>query len=314
MLFLILPVLRLHAASPPPLNLKWNGLLSTFSGAAVAYQIFDSDSWIISFVPFWLIVTDCYLALACLFFMVQNAEARENRRNGFFLLLIGLLVFVQIIITPQAGGPHHYSMIYPLPVLAFVFLAQPLYRQLATKNLRRFAILVLVPAAICVFVVNLHNVGGYLSRLRTGSHYSPRWSPEIYSLSQYINEHGLEAQSVISVDWGLHNQLHALAPRKLQRRMRDYWPSFKQLGDKDQTNRSAALNHIFPEGKSFALTFAASKETFPETRRNFLAALANHPELKSRLLKEFWYAGEKIYELYEIDRSPRRIAIRHVAP
>jgi hypothetical protein len=96
--------------------------------------------------------------------------------------------------------------------------------------------------------------------------------------------------------------------------MRDYWPSFKQLGDKDQTNRSAALNHIFPEGKSFALTFAASKETFPETRRNFLAALANHPELKSRLLKEFWYAGEKIYELYEIDRSPRRIAIRHVAP
>jgi 4-amino-4-deoxy-L-arabinose transferase-like glycosyltransferase len=173
MLFLILPVLRLHAASPPPLNLKWNGLLSTFSGAAVAYQIFDSDSWIISFVPFWLIVTDCYLALACLFFMVQNAEARENRRNGFFLLLIGLLVFVQIIITPQAGGPHHYSMIYPLPVLAFVFLAQPLYRQLATKNLRRFATLVLVSAAICVFVVNLHNVGDTFlvcERARTTAH------------------------------------------------------------------------------------------------------------------------------------------------
>jgi hypothetical protein len=62
------------------------------------------------------------------------------------------------------------------------------------------------------------------------------------------------------------------------------------------------------------LTLAASKETFPETGQNFLAALASHPELKSRLLKEFWYAGEKIYEFYEIDRSPRRIAIRHVAP
>jgi hypothetical protein len=45
--------------------------------------------------------------------------------------------------------------------------------------------------------------------------------------------------------------------------------------------------------------------TFPERRQNFLAALASHPELKGRLIKEFWYAGEKIYEVYEIDRSPQ---------
>ena len=50
------------------------------------------------------------------------------------------------------------------------------------------------------------------------------------------------------------------------------------------------------------------------SRQNFLAALASHPELKGRLLKEFWYAGEKIYEVYEIDRPPRGTAIRHVAP
>jgi hypothetical protein len=95
--------------------------------------------------------------------------------------------------------------------------------------------------------------------------------------------------------------------------MHDYWPTFKELGKENQETQSAKLNFIFPEGKSLALTFAASKETFPETRQNFLAALANHPELKSRLLK-FWYAGEKIYEVYEIDRSPRGTAIRHVAP
>ena len=49
-------------------------------------------------------------------------------------------------------------------------------------------------------------------------------------------------------------------------------------------------------------------------RQNFIAELASHPELKGRLLKEFWHAGEKIYEVYEIDRSPRGTAIRHVAP
>ena len=44
------------------------------------------------------------------------------------------------------------------------------------------------------------------------------------------------------------------------------------------------------------LTFAASKESFPEARKNFLASLAGHSELKSRLAKEFWFGGEKIYE------------------
>jgi hypothetical protein len=152
---------------------KWNALLSTLSGDAVAYLIFESSSWVTSFVPFWLIVTDCYLALACLFFLVQNAEARENRRNGFFLLLVGFLVFMQILITPQASGPHHYSMIFPLPLLAFVFLAQPLYRQIATKTLRRFAALLLVSAAICVFIVNLHNVGD-TSRVYERAHITTR--------------------------------------------------------------------------------------------------------------------------------------------
>jgi hypothetical protein len=237
-----------------------------------------------------------------LFFLVQNTEARENRRNGFFFFLIGLLVFVQIVITPQAGGPHHFSMIFPLPLLAFVFLAQPMYRQIAAKSLRRFAAVLLVFAAGFVFAVNLHNTFQYLSRFRENSSYSPGLSPAIYSLSKFINEHGLEEKSVISVDWGVHNQLHALAPRELQRRMHDSWPTFLNLEKKNQESQSAELDAVFPQGKSLALTFAASKETFPETRRNFLAALASNPKLKGRLVKEFSYAGEKIYELYEIER------------
>ncbi len=303
-LYVIFAVLHFHFTGLHTINPqgKWHGLLGTLSGVAVANLIFGDNSWVMPFVPFWLIVTDCYLALACLFFLLPNAEAGKNRKNGFFFLLIGFLVFLQIVITPQAGGPHHYSMIFPLPLLVFVFFAQPLYRQLVTKNWRMFAALLLVSAATAVFGVNLHNTIGYLSRFEANASYNPRWSPEIYSLSQYINEDGLETRSVISVDWGLHNQLHALAPEKLRGRMHDDWPTFKELANKNQERPSGRLNYIFPEGKSLVLTFAASKETFPETRRNFLAALASHPELKWRLVKEFWYAGEKIYEVYEVDR------------
>ena len=236
-----------------------------------------------------------------LVFVGRDAQASENRKDGLFFSLIGVLIFAQIVITPQAGGPHHYSMIFPLPLLAFVFLARPLYGQIATKNSSRFATLLLFFAAACVFMVNVHNTGWYLSRLRTDSQYNPRWSPAIYSLSRYINEHGFETQSIVSVDWGLHNPLHALAPRKLRRKMQDRWSAFQTLAQKDQGTQTSILNHIFPKGKTLALTFAASKETFPDTRRNFLTVLASHPELKSRLVKEFWYGGDKIYEVYEID-------------
>ncbi|PYJ48698.1 MAG: hypothetical protein DME69_02405 [Verrucomicrobia bacterium] len=102
-----------------------------------------------------------------------DAEARENRKNGFFCLLIGLLIFLQIVITPQAGGPHHYSMIFPLPLLAFVFLAKSLYTQFATENLRRLAVLLFGSAALCLFVINVHNTAVYLfisGRTRTITH------------------------------------------------------------------------------------------------------------------------------------------------
>ena len=67
------------------------------------------------------------------------------------------------------------------------------------------------------------------------------------------------------------------------------------------------LRNLFPEGKTLVVTFDASKETFPETRPNFLALLAAHPEFNSRLVKEFWYGGERIYELYEVVRVPHQI-------
>ena len=305
MLYLVLPLLlhfhptRAHAMG---LQVKWDGLLQTLSGVAVARLIFGNSSGMIPFAPFWLIGVDGFLALACLSFPMLDAEARKNRKNGFFFLLIGFLIFLQIVITPQAGGPHHYSMIFPLPLLGFAFLGRSLYTQLAWKNLQRLAAVLLGSAAVLVFAVNVHNTTVYLSHFRTNSHYSPHWSPEIYSLSHYINEHGFEAKSVICVDWGLHNQLHALAPKKLRRQMHDYWPTFKNLGNQNREKQNATLNYLFPEGKSLVLTFSVSKETFLETRRNFLASVTSDPVLKSRLVKEFWFGGEKIYELYEVVR------------
>ena len=306
--YLVLPLLLYfhHAtgAHPASLQVKWNALLSTLSGQAVAGFIFGDARGIISWVPFWLIVVDGFLALATLFLPMPNSEAHEDRKNALFCFLVGSLIFLQILVTPQASGPQHYLMVFPLPFLAFAFLGKSVYTQLAKKNLCHVGSLLFGFAAACLFVVNVHNSAEYLSHFRSNSHYNHRWSPEIYSLSRYINEHGFEARSIICADWGLHTQLHALAPKKLRRRLHDQWPIFKELGEKNQKQQTATLDYFFLQGKTFVLTFAASKETFPETRRNFLASMMAHPELKSQLVKEFWFAGEKIYELYEVVRPP----------
>ncbi len=302
-LFYQFPPIEAHTAD---LGVKWAAFIGTLSGQAVAGFIFGNANGIIPYVPFWLIVADACLAVACLLSPTSDSGARENRKNGFFCLLIGLLIFIQIAITPQAGGPHHYSMIFPFPILGFVFLSKSLYSEVITKSVQRFAAAVLGAAAISIFVVNVHNTAAYLSHFRTNLRYNPQWSPEIYSLSRYMNEHGFEARSIICVDWGLHTQLHALAPKKLRPRMQNPLATFKNLEEKNQKEQTATLNYFFPEGKTFVLTFAASKETFPEIRRNFLASLIAHPELKSQLVKEFWFGGEKIYELYEVVRLPPR--------
>ena len=307
MLSLVWPYRHLLPALTHPMSFRanWNALLSTLSGAAEASLIFESRAGIIRVLPGWLIVADGLLALACLFLPISNPQARENRKSGMFCLILGFLIFVQIVVTPLGGGPshpHHYSMIFPFPLLAFAFLAKSLHLQFGVKRPRAAAAL-LGLSAICFFLVNVHNTFVYLSHFRNkNAHYRPQWSPEIYSLSSYIHEHGSEWQRIINIDWGLHNQIHAFAPEQLRRRVLEFTSIFRRLDKKPQEDQNAVLRFVFPKGQSLVITFAASKEFYPEARRNFLAALANHPELKSRLLKEFWFRGEKIYELYEVSR------------
>jgi Dolichyl-phosphate-mannose-protein mannosyltransferase len=299
---LVWPLLYLPSVDLTLVRLSWIRLGTTLSGQAVANFIFGSSAGIVGSISTIVIVMDGLLAIACLLLPISNPKAREHRKGGIFCVVIALLIFLQVIVTPRAGGPHHYSMIFPLPVLALAFLAKSLCTDITSERRRHISVLLLTSSAIFLFAVNFHNTAVYLFHFRSNSHYTPRWSPEIYALSQYVNSYGFQAERIISTDWGLHNQLHALAPKKIRQRMRNYYSLFRELDEKDEDKQTATLEYIFPPGKSFAITFANSKETFPQTRRNFFAVLATHSELKPRCVKEFWLEGDKIYELYEVQR------------
>src|SRR5262249_1510925 len=133
----------LYSTGISPISVILTSLIGTMSGAAIAEFVFESHAGIISCTAVLLILVDGFLALTCLALPSSNAQARENRKNGFFFLILGFLIFAQIVITPHAGGPHHYAMIFPWPLLAFAFLAKSLYMQIARKNLRLLAALLL---------------------------------------------------------------------------------------------------------------------------------------------------------------------------
>jgi hypothetical protein len=306
---LILPIMQFPSLGTlrPHIAQSWSEFQIALSGIGVAEYVLGTATGMIGWLPHRIVIAAAWLALACWVLPMSDANARENRKNGLFCLLIGFFIFVQIVITPQAGGPHHHSMLLPLPLLACAFFARSLYDHFRTIKfswLAPVAAAAAAAAAICVFIVNFHNTLIYVSHFRSDPHYKPLWSPAIYSLSRYINDHGGESQKIIAVDCCLE-QLHPLAPKKVRRRIRDYWPEFKQP-PKTREQQDAMLANIFPEGRTLVVTFDASKEAFPETRQNFFALLARHPELKCQLVTEFWYGGEKIYELYEVVRLPQQ--------
>jgi hypothetical protein len=303
---LILPIMQFPPAASLRAHLlqSWSEFQIALSGVGVAEYVLGSGVGIIGSVPHRLVFIAAGMAVVCSVVPLSDPTARENRKNGLFCLLIGLFIFVQIVLTPQAGGPHHHSMLFPLHLLSYTFLARSFYDHFRTTKFSWLAPLIAAAVAVvamCVFFVNFHNTLTYVSHFRSDSRYKPLWSPAIYSLSRYINDYERESQKIVSVDCCLE-QLQMLAPKKLRRRFRDLWPDFRRL-PKTRGEQDALLANIFPQGRTLVITFDPSKETFPETRKNFFALLSAHPELECRLVKEFWYGGEKIYELYEVVRG-----------
>jgi hypothetical protein len=84
-----LRVIERYAGAPLVLRVreKWHGLLSALSGDAVACFIFGNSNGMLTLIPFWLIITDCRLALAFIAALL-GSEAASWRCCASTLTLI----------------------------------------------------------------------------------------------------------------------------------------------------------------------------------------------------------------------------------
>jgi hypothetical protein len=88
---------------------------------------------------------------------------------------------------PDRASFYHSGTTNVRRLLALAFLAKSLYCQVTARTVQRLIVFGFGSAAACIFLMNTHYTGTYLSQFRTNLHYNARWSPAIYSLSNYIN-------------------------------------------------------------------------------------------------------------------------------
>jgi hypothetical protein len=249
-----------------------------------------------------------------------------ERVNGCYLLLFGLM-FVQILATKKAGGPHHIMMLYPFHhMLSFAALigltravsahlrpapaAHTPERSPALRRLGRALAHAHAPQAgvlLTTIIMSLLIVSEVNVDLRYTQAFAPqgmfddRWSPAIYNLSQYVNQQQFDV--LVFADWGIHNQIFALGNRQTRAKSQDLWKDFRQP---QEPGLDARMYERFFKGKrALILAHAPGAEVMPGARSHLRAFLAQSGESTAPVKLISTAQGKVIYELYSTDgRSP----------
>ncbi|MFL5516124.1 MAG: ArnT family glycosyltransferase, partial [Gemmatimonadales bacterium] len=169
-------------------------------------------------------------------------------------LLLFLIIGLQVWLTKKAWGAHHVMMLYPFQY----FIAFGAVASLA--GLRSTLV------AATLFVASSLNADvSYARALNPGAEFEPQWSPVIYSLVDYLNHQPVDR--IISVDWGIHNQIFALGTPRTRAVTRDLWPRFRALGNRQAQE---ALYHEDVENRTvLAILHGRGWDIMPSTRENF---------------------------------------------
>jgi hypothetical protein len=204
--------------------------------------------------------------------------------------------FTEIVMTPQAGGPHHTLMLFPLDLLAcfaaaFVFVnSLPVWgRRIATVFC---GIALLIWAGFQINGLQRHfRCFGDANLFRAG------WSPRVEQLADYLNTNGKQFDAIYCVDWGIGQQMRALCRRDIRQKLRDIWPMFKNWSA-ERTDADTMVKAWFPpQRKTLYLAYTDENSVFAAAKRNFsqMNTLAGNP---ARRVTTIPPALGAVYELF----------------
>ena len=223
-----------------------------------------------------------------------------------FFLILASVTLLQIFVTRQATGPHHFFAVYPDPhflVVSTVFLALCSL----PSAMRRVASYLVVVAVGGLAVLQTERTSEYLDRTKDSTDFANWSSPAIYDLARHVEER--EPDRIVSVEWGLHNQLFALAPPERRGCYRDQWLFLTYAQSRTQEGRERFFAENYEGKRVLSLLYAPGAGDFPGDRENFL-------EFRAEVLGEVTPPevivgprGQPLYEIYESSPASRRDAM-----
>jgi hypothetical protein len=273
-LWIVYPLLqRPHAlASSGRLSQMWSLYESMCTGGATAYLWFKSSPAIPSWMGWGVLSLTAMLLLLTLVSYGLRARADKNvdtrtLRFCLWCLLMFGIIFVEIVLTPQAGGPHHLIMLFPFDLLAG-FSAAFLFAN-TFPGMRR-SVVFLEGCVLLIWVAsNLRSFEMHFSKFRDMSSFRGRWSPHVELLAAYLNEKAKNVDSIYTIDWGIGFELRALCRRKIGRKVKDSWPTLLEWSP-DRPDGPAEIARVFPPEKTaLYVGFVPEESVFPEALRNF---------------------------------------------
>ena len=250
----------------------WNLYAATFSGTSVINWVFGTEAVVTSAFN---VVALAQLGMAVLLLAVWRPWTPARRLLALLTAFI-VLLFTAIAVTPQVGGTHHLVMLWPLPMLHLVTLLAILSQHVenpapGTWRATRIAMATL-GAALCG-VLLAWNIGWDIRNTDTWQNdrdYKPGFDLAIARLDARLDKLGVDR--VISVDWGLHQQLVTLADRRRSAQYREW--TWKLIDAKDLERddlRRAVAEHL--HGRTVAFVLHAPKSTVLDGARERLDAL-----------------------------------------
>ncbi|MFO1412922.1 MAG: glycosyltransferase family 39 protein [Burkholderiales bacterium] len=279
----------------------WTLFAATFSGTSVLGWVFGSD-------PPVTIAFNVLALVQCLTAVVLLALWRPwtpARRLLAFLTVASVLLVLAIAATRQVGGTHHLVTVWPLPALHLVTLLAIAAQHLdGTTRLqgRGLRTVVATTGAVVVGAVLAWNIAmdvRYVDTFENDQDYRPGFDPAIGKLSRRLE--GLGVDRVISVDWGLHQQLVTLAGPAHAARYREWSWRLIDAPDLDRPDlRRAVDEHVAGKRVAFVLhppattVFAGARE-----RLDQLLARDKPCEVKEESFVNA--AGKPLYQIVVAD-------------
>jgi hypothetical protein len=301
-----LPLLR----RMPPVKPEWTEerfqlMLSTFdrtlTGQLFSHLVFAREVLVGSFCPMWLVPVAFSGALIAFLLLrrakrVEEVAIRIFSGVAFFTVIIAVL-FIEVLATPEAQGPHHVLIVWPFHYL-IVILAISLMGITCTGKVRRAAGALLA----CVMTVWIGNNLASTAKVITAFSTVPlrgQWSYHVYDLNNLIRDICPKVNLVIFADWGLCNQLQALCPC-IRTKCFDAWVL---LTDADESkNARLSVAKVLSVDQSAVVVFAQGRCILPSARRNVFKIARENGISLNRLA----VISDQSGPLYEVYLNARR--------